>query len=297
MLRIAYLGFGFGGSYVLAAAIAFYSLVCLGPLGILLAGGLQALFGPGSGTYRWLQAAAHELGGTAADQVMAQVDSLLANPQSYMTSALSVILLIWSGLRLFETVERSLTGVWPGRLLRGFVMRKLVALLMMLAAGALMACFVLLNAGLAVARGWLGQFPQVSPETLHALRPPLLVAVQLALSVLAFALVYRFVPVRKVPWRVAVRGGVCGAVLWHAASPVFTYVLSHSGQSLVYGGLAGVVVFSLWALLGAWVLLFGAHFAAAYDHVFVQRRCRAEDEAFLNLPKRRGGEESPTQVG
>jgi len=80
-------------------------------------------------------------------------------------------------------------------------------------------------------------------------------------------------------------------VLWHTASPAFTYTLSRSGQSLVYGGLAGVVVFSLWALLGAWVLLFGAHFAAAYDHVFVQRRPRSADDTLLNLPGRKSRDE------
>ncbi len=39
VLRIAYLRFGFSAGYIFAAAIALYAVVCLAPLGILLAAG------------------------------------------------------------------------------------------------------------------------------------------------------------------------------------------------------------------------------------------------------------------
>jgi len=192
-------------------------------------------------------------------------------------------------LRLFETVERSLTGVWPGRRMRNFITRKLMALAMMLVSGLLMAGFVLSSASLALARGWLLRLPQVDPQALAALRFPTLLLMQIVLSVLAFTLVYKFVPVQKVPWRVAWRGGICAALLWQAASPVFLNTLTRSQQqSLIYGGLAGVVIFCLWALLGAWILLFGAHFTAAYDHVIVRGRPREEDDGLIAWPQGEG---------
>jgi membrane protein len=283
---VACLGFGYGGTYVLAAAIAFYSLVCLGPLGILMAGGLERIFGPGGEAFRHLQVAVRELGGPAADQIMGQVSDLLANPQSHLTSAVSVALLVWSGLRLFETVERSLTGIWPGRRLRGYLRRELVALVMMLMAGVLMAGFILVSATLAVVRARLLHLPHVAPAALAALRFPTLLVLQFLLSVLAFTLVYKFIPVQKVSWRVATRGGLCAAILWQAASPLFLYTLTRSQQqSLLFGGLAGVVIFCLWALLGAWVLLFGAHFAAAYDHIIVKAGPREEDQGLIAGPE------------
>ena len=290
VLRISYMGFGFGGSNVLAAAIAFYSLVCLGPLGLLMAGALEAIFGPGSGAYGRLEAAARELGGPAADQIMEQVSGLLSNPHPHLTSALSVVLLMWSGLRLFETVERSLTGVWPGRRLRGFLTRKLVALVMMLVAGLLMAGFVLINASLALVRTALLSMPEIAPAAVLALRFPTLLLLHMLLSMVAFTLVYKFVPVQKVPLKVAWRGGLCAAILWQAASPIFLYTLTRTQrQSVIYGGLAGVVIFCLWALLGAWILLFGAHFSAAYDHVIARRRPREEDDALIAWPKKGEG--------
>jgi membrane protein len=279
VLRVTYLGFGFGGSSILAAAIAFYWLVGLGPLGILMAGVLERIFGPGGEAYQHLQVAVRELGGPAADQVMQQVSNLLANSQSHLINAVSVVLLVWSGLRLFETIERSLASVWPGRRLRGYFTRKLVALAMMVVAGVLLAGFVLLTAFLAVVRASLMRLPHVDPAAIATLRFPMALGLQFLLSGVAFTLVYKFVPVQKVAWRVATRGGLCAALLWQAASPLFLYILARSQQlSLLYGGLAWVVIFCVWALLGAWVLLVGAHFAAAYDHVIVQARPPAEDD-------------------
>jgi YihY family inner membrane protein len=148
-----------------------------------------------------------------------------------------------------------------------------------------MAGFVLLTATLAMVRAALLRLPHVDPAALVALRYPAALVLQFVLDVLAFTLVYKFVPVQKVAWRVATRGGLCAAVLWQAASPLFLYTLARSQQqSLLYGGLAWVVIFCLWALLGAWILLIGAHFAAAYDHVIVQARPRAEDDALVAWP-------------
>lgn len=284
--RVAYLGFGFGGSYVLAAAIAFYSVICMGPLGILLAAGLQALFGPRSDTYAHMHQAASEIGGRAADQIILEIDGLLANPDAHVASVFSVVMLIWAGLRLFETLERTLTGVWPGRILRGYIGRKLVALVMMLVAGALLAAFVLLDTTLALAREWLGRFPQMDPALLLLLRPRFLSLAQFGLAAVAFTLVYKFVPVQRVPVRVAVIGGLCAALLWHAVPPIFLYTITRSSRySSIYGGLGGVVVFSLWAFAGAWVLLFGAHFAAAYEHVFVKREPSSSDDHLIGHPR------------
>ncbi len=298
VLKVAYLRFGFSAGYIFAAAIALYAVVCLAPMGILLAAGLRTVLGSGSAAYAWLQLTAQQLGGQSAEQIMTQVDGLLANPDVHVASLASVVILVWASLRLFDTLERSMTDVWPGRVLRDYFRRKLVSLVSMLVAGLLLTVFVLVNAFLATARAWLQQFPEIDPAALAMLRPPLLLAVQFILSVIAFTLIYRYLPLQSIPWRVAAGGGIFAAVLWHAVSPIFTCMMTRSqlyGAS--YGGLAGVVVFSLWALLGAWVLLLGAHFAAAHDHVFVQRKPPSEDDSVIGWPGRLHQEGRPHREG
>ena len=266
----AYNRFGHTGTPLMAAAIAFYAIICLGPIGILMSALLQILFGEGSNTYQWLTDTVAEYGDVAAQQVMSQVDGLLAQPDLFTTSALSVVALVWASLRLFETIERSMTQIWPGTILRGFLGRKLVALVMMGLAGTLLTGFVIANAFFARLHGVLRQFPEIDADAVMQAQPRIMSIVGLLLALVAFNLLYRHMPVQKVPRRAALAGAVCAAVLWQAASRVFLYFISHSAHNnAIYGGLAGVVVFSLWAFLGGQILLFGAHFAAAFQEMFL----------------------------
>ncbi len=254
----------------MAAAIAFYSVICLGPLGILLSAVLEVLFG--KGTYAWVEGALNQFDTTAVEQVMPQVKGLLQGPDLFVSGPLSALVLIWAGLRLFETVERSLTEIWPGKILRGILGRKLISLAMMAVAGALLTLFVLANAFFARLHGLLQQaelrFPEIDAQMVMQAQPDIMVVLGFLLSLLAFSLLYKYMPVQRVPKRAALAGALCAAVLWQAASGIFTYLLRlPTYNNAMYGGLAGVVVFSMWTFLGAQVLLFGAHFAAAFNEI------------------------------
>jgi len=288
VLRITYLRFGFSVSVLMAAAIAFFSLICLAPLGILLAAVLQFVLGPGSDVYLRIQEAMNGLGPETAARIMPQVDMLLHNPEAHVASVVSVIALIWAGSRLFEILERALTDIWPGKVLRSYLGRKLMALAMMVVAGVLLGGFVLLVATLATVQSWLNQIPEVDSTLVRAMRPRFLLLYQFLLAYLAFALLYKFMPVQRVPSRAALWGAGAAAVLWQIASIVFSWVIRHSQHhSSLYGGLAGIVVFCIWTFLGAQMLLIGGHFAVAYEHVFRERHPREEDEELIGWPEGR----------
>ncbi len=286
-LTIMYLRFGFSVSVLMAAGIAFFSLMCLAPLGILLAAALRSVFGAGGAAYMRISQAIEVLGPETAARIMPQLDDILADPGSHLTSVLSVIALIWAGMRLFEIVERALTDVWPGKFLRGYLHRKVVALTMMVIAGLLLSSFVLFAAFLASARAWLAQFGIASPALLDTFRPRFLGVYQFVLAFAAFALLYRFMPRRRPPVRASLAGAACAAVLWQIASVALTQIIRHSaGHGSFYGGLTGIVVFSLWCFLGAEMLLLGAHFAVAWEHVFISRRGADEDDELIEWPER-----------
>jgi len=290
MVGLAYRRLFLHSGPLMAAAIAFYSVVCLGPLAILVGAALQIAYGPGTDAYRQIESAVADLGGEAAQQIMPQVDSLLANPMPHAAGVVSLLALIWAGHRLFETVEHSLASIWPGRVLRTFWMRKLVALGMMGAAGLLLAGLMLLGTATVSLRVWLEAHPELPPQILEAVvqhRPRVSFLYVFGLSVMAYLMLYKFIPVRPVPSLAALTGALGAALLWQAASPAFTYLIRRSQEhSVIYGGLAGVVAFELWVLLGAQIMLFGAHLAAACEHVFIRGRPVEEDDLFLGTRQR-----------
>jgi len=55
----------------------------------------------------------------------------------------------------------------------------------------------------------------------------------------------------------------------------------------LFGNLGWVIIFGLWAFMGAQVMLAGGQLAAAYEHVFISRRPRGEDDLLIDASRRR----------
>ncbi len=51
----------------------------------------------------------------------------------------------------------------------------------------------------------------------------------------------------------------------------------------LWDGFTRVVMFLSWAFFGAQLMLFGAHFAAAYEHVICHDRPRSLDGSFIRM--------------
>jgi YihY family inner membrane protein len=294
--KIAYLRYHSSGAFFMAAAIAFYALICLAPLGILLASLLQqilrgALIDPS--TYAHLQAFVRDLAGGAAGEIMRLISSEVAHSGGAPTGGtwtarlIGAAALIWAGLRLFDIVQLSLLAIWPGRRIRAFFLRKLVSLGMMVVAGVLFALLVLLLSTREVIGAWLRQFPQLDIE-LPLPQGSTTFILGLLISGVAYLLLYKYLPAQKVETRAALVGAVFSALVWQSISPIFTRFISLSHRAdPVFGNLSWMVIFGLWAFLGAQVLLLGAQLAAAYEHVFCLRRPRGEDDALIDISRRR----------
>ncbi len=284
VVRLTYLRAGHGMSAMIAAAIAFYALICVGPLAILAASALQPILGPGGRNYEWLQYMVSRAAGEASSDVMREIDAVVTHPGAYTAGAVSVAMLMWAGLRLFEALERGLTEIWPGDARRGFVTRKLMALAGMAVAGVLLVAAIVMNALLPSAIAWLNRLPMIDTSGVLLLQPRMRTLIEVGLTFIAFFLVLKFIPPQAVATKVAAVGALFTTVVWKAVVPVFTLIIARSAEhSTIYGGLAGVVMFLTWALFGARVLLLGAHFAATFAHVFCTARPPGADAAFVAM--------------
>ena len=93
---------------------------------------------------------------------------------------------------------------------------------------------------------------------------PVLSLVSWAITVFAFAFIYRIVPNRAVHWKDALAGGVVAAVLFEVSKRAFAAYITHfPSYTAVYGALAAFPIFLLWIYVSWIVVLLGASTAAA----------------------------------
>jgi membrane protein len=121
-------------------------------------------------------------------------------------------------------------------------------------AGIVVLPLVLRFVGLAATTEWL----------IAILRWPIL----LATIVVSLACIYRYGPSRKdARWRWVTWGSVVGALLWIAASMLFSwYVATFDSYNKTYGSLGAAVGFMVWLWISAVIVLLGGELNAEMEH-------------------------------
>jgi len=257
--------FTHSGSNVIAAAIAFYGVVCLTPLGIIAVALLQHLTGTRYQAAMRLEGLIRQNSPAGTMDIVREVDSLFAFPDPAITGGLGILALLWAATRLFDTITRALNALWPDARDRGFWLRQLIGFLIMLAAGVGLSGYMVLVSAAAHVRNWLTSVGVPAGRDLLPFNmTPILIAIPF--TWLAFFLLYKLVPTRHVTNKAAAAGALAATVGLRIAQPVFAVFISRSTHPhSMYGALAGVVLFALWMYVVGQLLLFGAHVAAQIE--------------------------------
>jgi membrane protein len=95
----------------------------------------------------------------------------------------------------------------------------------------------------------------------------------LAFIFLLFLLLYKYVPARRVPWRMALTAAAFTATCWELLKVGFAFYLTRlaSFQS-IYGGIATLVVVVVWFYYLSIVFVLGAEVAQVYEMRRVRRQ-------------------------
>ncbi len=83
----------------------------------------------------------------------------------------------------------------------------------------------------------------------------------LMVSVL-FALIFRYMPSRRLPWKVVAIGGLLTAVFFDLGRWLVSLYLAHSTQPSAFGAAASFAALLLWLYYTSLIFLFGAEFTA-----------------------------------
>ncbi len=240
----------------LASSIAYYALLSVFPL-VLLASALAAhLMDPGEAQRALARTLSTYL---PPDAVEALQRSLAEAVRAREPAGLVALgLFLWWGSAATGSVRHALNRVLGVTATLPFWRCRLLDMAATLLLGSLLGASLSLSA----ARAVLARLPpRLAPEivrllpgldALGSLGPPVL-------TFATFALAYRLLPARRLPWRALLAGAAVAAALFEAARALsFRALESFARYQLVYGSLAGVIVFLVWVYVAAMVFLLGA---------------------------------------
>lgn len=244
-----------------AAAVAFYSLLALGPLLYLLGRLLRAIL-PNPDT------AGTAISGVAAF-IPSEVSALLPQwtarlPSKDSVALLTIPALVYLAGNAFSALEIAVNVSFKTESMMRFWLSRLKAFAGVSGLGLLL----LTTATLGQMTDWLRRRPP-APGYAAWLGPTAAWTSRLGLVVAAFTaflLLYKVLPRAKIRWKAAAAGAALAVVLWETARRAFgAFLLRSPAYGMVTGTLAVSVAFLLWSYTAAAITLYGAEIVAALN--------------------------------
>ena len=260
---------------LVAAAVAFYLFLSLIPLLLLAIAGLGYLLGSPERArvivFAYMREYSPSLAAGGGLKLRAIIEEIVRGREA--ATGIGIVFILWSGTSLMVTLERAINVAWDVQRQRMFLVNRLLAVCMLVITGLLFAISFAATAALDALRNadicLLGLAPANWPWMWNLLG----YLVPLTVTILAFTLMYEFLPYTHVPFRSALAGGLFAGILWEAAKIGFSFYLSgYAAYSKIYGSLTGVVVLMIWINYSAVVAILGAEAGSAWS----KRHGRAE---------------------
>ena len=249
----------------MAAAMSYYALVSLFPLTLGLIS-IASFFVEDAFTQQaiidWV---ASFLPGSES-LVEANIDVVL-NARGTI-GAVALLGLFWTGSAVFGGITRSINRAWDVHKDRPLPISKARQMLMALLTGCLFMFSTSISAFLRLyERIAYLDFPyaELLARTGSAL---ILYASSFTLILIVFIVLYKFTPNTKTYWRYIWLGALVGAILFETTKHLFIWYLNtFTNFGSVYGTLASVVIFMIWAYLSGLILILGAELSSEYGRI------------------------------
>ncbi len=242
---------------VMASSIAYIALFSLFPLILLSISIASFSFDPSIDQHVTIQRL--EFIAPALGQLLGENIEAIIRARGPVTS-FALLGLIWSASTIFNTLTYTLSKIWQVRHHRAAWKRRGMSILFVMAfVGPTLFLISVAGSVIANIRFWL-------PDLILPFWSGISLILTALLNIVLFMVLYMLFPHGAATWREVLPGAVGAGVLWELAKKAFlSFVATYiSISNLVYGSLATIIAFLLWAYISSLIFIFGAYLSVSY---------------------------------
>jgi membrane protein len=251
----------------LGAALAYYTVFSLAPLVLFLLAIVGFLFhnDPAGAWRKMTEQMSYFLDKSAIDVVQGIAQKASQPNKGLLATIIGILLALFGASGVFGQLQNALNTIWgvkakPGAGIAGFIRSRFLSFAMV--AG---VCFLLLVS--LVLESVLKSFSHY----VQAMFPGGIVIAlvvysvfDLAVVVLLFASIFKFLPDVKIQWRDVWIGAVMTAIFFAIGKWALGLYLGSGAAASAYGAASSLITLLLWIYYSSQILLFGAEFTQVY---------------------------------
>ena len=243
----------------LSAALAFYTILSIAPLLVIVTAIVGWVFGSDTATHQLEDQMRGLVGQAGADVARTAVEHASKPSSGILATVIGIGTLLFGASGVFGELQGALNTVWdvkpkPGRGIWGTIQSRFLSFGMVLVIGFLLLVSLVVTTALQAVGTYMdGLMPGV---------PTLLMVanfvVTFAVVTVLFALVFKFLPDAVISWKDVWFGALVTAGLFTLGKYLIGLYLTQAAPGSAFGAAGSVVAFVIWVYYSGLIVLFGA---------------------------------------
>ena len=261
----------------LGASVAFYTLLSFAPLLVLTIAVIGLVFDQQKAQAGLIDQARQMIGARGADTVKSLLASAQKPSSGAIASVIAFVTLLFGASGVFSELRDALNIIWDAEPknesgLMGMVKQRLFSFGMVLSVGFLLLVSLIISAALAFLGKFFSAMLPLPPFVFQVIN----FIVAFGVITVLFALLFKFVPARHIPWRDVRIGAVGTALLFTIGKFLLGLYLGKASVGSAYGAAGSLVAVIVWVYYSAQIFFFGAEFTRVHADARVSATAPAQ---------------------
>lgn len=272
-------------AFKMSAALSYYAAFSIGPMLIIIIAIAGFLFGEDAIRGQIFREMNSLMGKDGAVLLETIIKGASNTSTGIIATIISVLFLFIGSVGVFIELQESLNIIWgveqkPGRGIRGFIKNRLNSFSLVIATSFVMMVSLVINSVMTILNNFLGQTFNI----LFPLADILNNVSSFIFVTILFALIFKYLPDVRLPWRFVRLGAVITALLFSMGKYLIGLYIGNSSYSSTYGAAASMIVLFVWIYFSGLILFFGAEFTQVYRSKFGDTEVLPGGDA-IKIPK------------
>jgi membrane protein len=271
LAKESFAGYSRDNGSSMGAALAFYSLLSMAPLLVLVITIAGLFIGQDKAQEVLFTQLSGLLGDTGAEGVGVLLKSADTTKDGVLQTIISFVVLIFGATTVFAELQSDLNRIWKcdapkSSGIWGFVRTRLLSFGLIAALGFLLLSSLVLSAAIAyMGSTWFSAGGEAAGHALDFVG-------SLIVLTFVFALIFKVLPSRRLPFSDVLLGALVTALLFEVGKFLIGMYIGKSAIASKFGAAGTVVVVIVWVYYSAQIFFFGSEFTRAYSTAHGSRK-------------------------
>jgi membrane protein len=252
-------------AFPLAAALAYYSLLSMAPLLLVVVSIAGTFFADGQVHAQLIEQMRNLVGDEGAELTRTVIEHTGSEERSAWSLAIGALLTFVGASTVFAQLQYALNRVWrvqsaPHKaLIMTFIKQRILSFALVLSLGFLLMVSLVISAVL----GTLHIYLDARVASAALFWSGLDLAISFTLATVLIAMMFKYLPDAEIEWRDTWQGALITAGLFIVGKQLIGLYLGQTTVASSFGAAASVVIFMIWVYYAGLILLFGAEITQA----------------------------------